>query len=175
MSLEDETEKAIKAADHLTEADVGAVEAMRQLARKIDSWDELVATALRLAAAGDSDVKIPPHDNVSLSTYLKYADALGLSPHGRKLLGLKKRDDGDKRAKLTALRGGSAVPAKAPTRAAPKPRRAHGAEDLHPAAAGADAGNEPRVQPDRVRRGRPRAEDAPMAEVARRPRARAQA
>lgn len=97
------TEKAIEAASHLTDADAGAVEAMRALARKIDAWDQIVDWALD--DAGDkpgSRPTVPQNDNVSLSAYLKYCDQLGLSPAGRKALDLKKERAG---GKLAALRG----------------------------------------------------------------------
>lgn len=108
--LVEATESAIAAADHLTPMDYGAVQAMRELARKIDAWDVIVDWALDDA----SEVKgarpaVPQNDNVSLSAYLKYCDQLGLSPAGRKALALRKDGETSKAAKLTALRGGKAV------------------------------------------------------------------
>ncbi len=99
------TDKAIAAADHLTDQDAGAVEAMRALARKIDAWDQIVEWALDDAAAmKGSRPAVPQNDNVSIASYLKYCDQLGLSPAGRKSLALKQEAPSGKKAKLTALR-----------------------------------------------------------------------
>lgn len=104
------TEKAIAAADHLTDQDAGAVEAMRALARKIDAWDQIVDWALDDAGVKQgSRPAVPQNDNVSISAYLKYCDQLGLSPAGRKALSLVKGGQSAKAAKLTALRGGKAA------------------------------------------------------------------
>ena len=101
------TEEAITAAEHLTDMDKGAVEALRALARKIDAWDQIVDWALDDAAERDgSRPAVPQNDNVSISAYLKYCDQLGLSPAGRKAIGVKKEAVDAKAAKLTALRGG---------------------------------------------------------------------
>lgn len=99
------TEKSINAA-RLDAVDSGAVEALRALARKIQAWDEIVEFALEDADQMDKRPAVPQNDNVSLSAYLKYCDQLGLSPAGRKALGLKKEAVDAKAAKLTALRGG---------------------------------------------------------------------
>lgn len=77
------TEAAVGAADHLTDADAGAVEAMRALARKIDAWDVIVEWALEDASEDDSRPRVPQNDNVSISAYLKYCEQLGLTPAGR--------------------------------------------------------------------------------------------
>lgn len=85
--LLDATDKAIAAAKgHLTDMDAGAVEAVRALARKIDAWDVIVQWALSDADDGPqgSRPKVPANDNVSLASYLKYCEALGLVPAGRK-------------------------------------------------------------------------------------------
>ena len=80
--LLDATDKAIKAATHLTDMDAGAVEAIRALAVKIDVMDEYFD---ELAAQNaERKLKPPSQDNVSIPTYLKYAEALGLTPSGRK-------------------------------------------------------------------------------------------
>lgn len=64
--------------------DAGAVSALRVLADKIDKDDELRERYLDLTANEDgSPVKPLQLDNVSLPTYLKYCDALGLTPAGR--------------------------------------------------------------------------------------------
>lgn len=104
MDLISETEASIEAASHLTDADRGAVEALRALARKIQAWDVIVEWALDDAADSGSRPAVPQNDNVSLSAYLKYCDQLGLSPAGRKSLDVKKAGESAKAAKLTALR-----------------------------------------------------------------------
>jgi len=83
-SLVDATEAAIKAATHLTSADVAAVEALRLLARKIDAWDVIVSWALDDVADREGGRPlVPANDNVSISAYLKYCESLGLTPQGR--------------------------------------------------------------------------------------------
>lgn len=81
--------------------DAGTVAAIRVLARKIDEeqarwdycfeWQERWAEWYRLAE-GDPDYEVPapgappkspPLDNVSLPTFLRYAESLGLTPAGR--------------------------------------------------------------------------------------------
>jgi hypothetical protein len=106
LDLVAETERAIAAADHLTDMDAGAIEALRALARKIQAWDRIVEFALE--DAGGDRPSVPQNDNVSLSAYLKYCDQLGLSPAGRKSLDVKKAGASAKAAKLVALRGGAA-------------------------------------------------------------------
>lgn len=59
----DATDKALKAAKHLTVTDAGTVAALRELATRID---EGIAT-----------------DNVSLPSYLKYCESLLLTPSSR--------------------------------------------------------------------------------------------
>lgn len=110
MSLVDETKASLEAATHLSDKDKGAVEALLLLARKIDAWDQIVAWALEDV----EDVKgarpvVPQNDNVSISAYFKACDQLGLTPSGRKSLGLSGGGVSDKKAKLTALRGGKAA------------------------------------------------------------------
>lgn len=83
------TETAIAQArtdKRITALDGGTVAAIRVLARKIDEeqarWDYCLAFADW--HAGD---KVPPKpptvDNVSIPTYLRYAESLGLTPAGR--------------------------------------------------------------------------------------------
>lgn len=105
------TEKALEAASaQLTDADAGAIEALRALARKIDAWDVIVEWALEDAEqTKGSRPAVPPNDNVSISAYLKYCDQLGLSPAGRKALGVKDGGGSGKKAKLHALRGGKSA------------------------------------------------------------------
>jgi len=49
-----------------------------------------------------------PLDNVTVPTYLKAADMLGLTPAGRLKLGKPKDDKGGKLAQLRAIQGGRA-------------------------------------------------------------------
>lgn len=83
-SLVDPTESAIKSATHLTDADDGAVEALRMLARKIDAWNVIVEWALDDVADRDGGrPAVPANDNVSIPSYLKFCEQLGLTPAGR--------------------------------------------------------------------------------------------
>ena len=99
----DATESAIAAASHLTPMDVGAVETLRTLARKIDTEDELRGLALDYAA--ELQQKPPSVDNVSIPTYLKFCESLGLTPAGRLRLGdPKKEPTGGKLASLSPIK-----------------------------------------------------------------------
>lgn len=91
-SVAEATEASIKAATHLVELDRGAVEALRTLAEAIDV----------LAANGGlrEDGKL---DNVSIPTYLKFCESLGLTPAGRARLPEKKPEAPG--GKLALLRG----------------------------------------------------------------------
>lgn len=109
--LVDATETAIKAADHLTTMDDGAIEALRALARKIDAWDQIVEWALDdVVGKTGARPSVPQNDNVSISAYLKYCDQLGLTPAGRKSLDLDKGGEsgGSKLGKLRTVHGKSA-------------------------------------------------------------------
>lgn len=99
-ALEDATKAALGAAQHLTDADAGAVEALLTVARKVDQDEERWALALQWAEA--MKVKPPAQDNVSVPTYLKFCESLGLTPAGRSKLGEKKPEG--KGGKLTLLR-----------------------------------------------------------------------
>lgn len=101
------TEAAIAAAKHLTPLDDGAVEALRFLARKIDT--EMVLRELALEWAEKNKQKPPSVDNVSLPTYLKYCDALGLTPVGRTKMGPAKGAEGGKLAKLRSVQVGKSA------------------------------------------------------------------
>ena len=73
MSVEDETRRAVDAAraeGTLTDLDSGVVETLMHIAREIDSLQAGVNAAGKL-------------DNVSIPTYLKFADALGMTPASR--------------------------------------------------------------------------------------------
>jgi hypothetical protein len=105
-SITEATERAIRAASHLTDMDAGAVETLRYLARKIETESELREIALRYAEEYDQK---PPHvDNVSVPTYLKYCDALGLTPAARLRFvdGKPKEGPGGKLAQLRSVAGG---------------------------------------------------------------------
>ncbi len=79
--LLDATNAAIEAAAHLTPMDDGALAAIRALAVKIDMADEYFAA---LADDAQQNNRRPPsQDNVSIPTYLKFCESLGLTPAGR--------------------------------------------------------------------------------------------
>ena len=102
-SIVDATEAAIKAATHLTVMDKGAVETLRFLAQKIDTEETLRAMALQWAAE-DEKRRPPSLDNVSVPTYLKFCESLGLTPAGRVRLDLKKESTGGNLAKLRSVK-----------------------------------------------------------------------
>lgn len=108
MSVVEETEAALSAASHLTALDKGAVAALRVLARKIDTESELRELALEHAA--ERKEKPPPVDNVSIPTYLKFCESLGLTPAGRARLTQKKPAAADETAgaiaRLRSIHGG---------------------------------------------------------------------
>ena len=82
--VRDATEAAIKAAAHLTAMDSGAIEALRSLADKIDAWDQIVDWANDDAAGVEGKrPAVPANDNVSIPSYLKFCESLGLTPAGR--------------------------------------------------------------------------------------------
>ena len=73
MSVVSETERAVAAAmadGTLTEKDAGVVEALMHVAREIDGLVDGINGAGKL-------------DNVSVPTYLKFSEALGLTPSSR--------------------------------------------------------------------------------------------
>lgn len=75
---------SVEAATHLTDMDLGVIEAARALADKIDTWDVIVDWAMEDAAESESRPKVPQNDNVSLASFLKYCESLGLTPAQRK-------------------------------------------------------------------------------------------
>lgn len=98
------TERTIAAATHLTDVDAGAVAALRELARKIDVWDVIVQWALDDVAGKrgmEARPAVPEHDNVTIPTYLKYCESLGLTPAGRVKLPAPKKEQAV--GKLVAL------------------------------------------------------------------------
>lgn len=100
---------SLESATHLTPMDEGAVAAARALADKIDAWDVIVEWAV-----GDADQegegvrpRVPHNDNVSLPMFLKYCDALGLTPISRlKFEKPKKEGAGGKLTQLRSVTGG---------------------------------------------------------------------
>jgi hypothetical protein len=105
MTVLEATEKSIAAADHLTDMDAGAVAALRVLAQKIDTEDALRAMALEYAA--EHEQKPPAVDNVSIPTYLKFCESLGLTPAGRKA-SMKKEAPSDDRSGVAKRRANAA-------------------------------------------------------------------
>lgn len=105
MSVYDAASVALDASPHVDRlgADAGAVEALLALARKIDAWDEIVDMALAQTPEGKRP-PVPQHDNTSLSTFLKYCEALGLTPATRKALGADGKPEGDAVDELKARR-----------------------------------------------------------------------
>ncbi len=80
------TEVSIAAASHLDRKgkDAGAIAALFAVARKIDDWDTVVDHIMeQIEMDPESTIRPPASDNVSLPTYLKYCESLGLTPSGR--------------------------------------------------------------------------------------------
>jgi len=103
--VRDATEAAITAATHLTDMDKGAIEALRSLADKIDAWDTIVDWANDDAAGVDGKrPAVPANDNVSIPTYLKFAESLGLTPTGRTRAQIEKGGSGGGTNALGKLR-----------------------------------------------------------------------
>lgn len=80
--LVDATNEALAAAgDAIADRDAGTVQAILDVAMKVDMADRYFEDLADDAAV--SGRRPPSQDNVSLPTYLKYADALGLTPAAR--------------------------------------------------------------------------------------------
>ena len=86
---------AIEAAPHIDKVGGDAAEALLALAKKIDAWDTIVDWAFEDAAENDSRPKVPAHDNTSLPTFLKYCEALGLTPATRRALAAEVKPERD--------------------------------------------------------------------------------
>lgn len=71
FSMVEATKQAVQAADWLTKADRGAIRSILRLAEVLDDPDFPVIDGR--------------YDNVSQSLYLKYCDALGLTPVSRRV------------------------------------------------------------------------------------------
>ena len=77
---------SVAAADHLDREgkDAGAIAALLALARKIDDYDAVIDHIMeQIEMDPESKIRPPASDNVSLPTYLKYCESLGLTPGGR--------------------------------------------------------------------------------------------
>lgn len=112
MSVLDATEVAIKAAaDYLTDKDAGALQALRVLAAKIDTDDDVREAYLEMLNSDDAPSWAKPMqvDNVSIPTYLKYCESLGLTPAGRLKFGETK--EARPVGKLASIQGGIRKPA----------------------------------------------------------------
>lgn len=71
-----------RAEGKLTASDEAAIVAAGQMARKIDVADRYFEALERDAI--DRHLRPPSQDNVSLPTFLRYLDALGMTPQARK-------------------------------------------------------------------------------------------
>ncbi len=97
------TESAIAAATHLGAMDAGAIEALRSLAANIDAADE--RWDARADDALEHNLRPPAQDNVSIPTYLKFCESLGLTPAGRVRLNEEKKGNaGGKLASLSPIK-----------------------------------------------------------------------
>ncbi|MFD4438999.1 hypothetical protein ACFWPK_04375 [Nocardia sp. NPDC058519] len=97
-SISAETNDAIAAASHLTPMDMGAVAVLRQLAKTLD---KLLKTGF-VTESGK-------FDNVSMPTYLRYCESLGLTPAGRRQIAPKEPPSApSKLGQLRAVHGGKA-------------------------------------------------------------------
>ncbi|WP_104128225.1 hypothetical protein [Cryobacterium sp. Y57] len=77
---------SVAAAEHLDREgkDAGAIAALLALAHKIDDYDTILDHILdQIESDPESKVRPPASDNVSIPTYLKYCESLGLTPGGR--------------------------------------------------------------------------------------------
>lgn len=80
-------DKALTAArkqEVVSELDAGTIRAAQALADKIDAWDQIVEWAFEdQREAEASRCAVPANDNVSLASFLKYMNDLGLTPAAR--------------------------------------------------------------------------------------------
>ncbi len=109
MSVFESFQASVRAAGHIDAdgVDAGAVAAAGALARKIDEWDVIVELAREDAAETESRPKVPANDNTSLPTFLRYCEALGLTPAARKAVGDQPKKEADPLAYLKSKRHGS--------------------------------------------------------------------
>lgn len=80
QSVSEALERSIANAKHLRARHSATIAAARALARKIDAWDQIAQWALDDTADGKGRPAVPTNDNVSIASFLKYLDALGLTP-----------------------------------------------------------------------------------------------
>lgn len=99
------TEASLADATHLTESDAGAVAMLRRLAKAADQ----VLQNGGLTESGN-------FDNVTVPTYLRYCEALALTPASRARLSVTGRQDRTGNGKLAEIRGLRGVPSR-PTKA----------------------------------------------------------
>ncbi|MFJ5106778.1 MULTISPECIES: hypothetical protein [unclassified Glutamicibacter] len=109
MSVFESFQASVEAAGHIDAdgVDAAAVAAAGALARKIDEWDVIVEWAREDAAETESRPKVPANDNTSLPTFLRYCEALGLTPAARKAVGDQPKKEADPLADLKSKRHGS--------------------------------------------------------------------
>lgn len=79
-TVSDALERAIKNAKHLRVRDAAMIAAARALARKIDEWDVIAQWAIDDALVEGRRPTVPLNDNTSIPTFLKYLEALQLTP-----------------------------------------------------------------------------------------------
>lgn len=98
LSTVDALERSLEAARHrLTAEDAAAVEVLRRLAFMVD--------AMSVDGAGIyPDGRPKPLDNVTIPTFLRYCDALGLTPMARERTEKKEKSGGGKLANLQQVR-----------------------------------------------------------------------
>ena len=105
VSLVAALDRSLRNAKHLRARDAAAVAAARALARKIDAWDVIVDWALEDASMNSNGrPAVPANDNVSLATFLKYMDSLGLLPGGEAVKPAVKVKAGEPRSALEQWR-----------------------------------------------------------------------
>jgi hypothetical protein len=80
QSVSEALERSISNAKHLRARHSATIAAARALARKIDAWDVIVAWAVEDASSVKGRPAVPQNDNVSIASFLKYLEALGLTP-----------------------------------------------------------------------------------------------
>lgn len=103
----DALNEAVESARHLSALDAPTVEAARALARKIDAQD--VYFEALMSRANETNGRPPSVDNVSLPTFLRYCEALGLAPGARSRAGIEAEvKQARKVGKLRAVAGGKA-------------------------------------------------------------------
>lgn len=90
----------------VSDLDAGTIRAAQALADKIDAWDQIVEWAFEDAAEAGSRPAVPANDNVSLASFLKYMNDLGLTPAARSAVVKAGKSGGAPVGKLEALQAG---------------------------------------------------------------------